>query len=339
MKIFLIFIGVCLAAGIGFMLFLMASFYFASPAGKPVDKEKPFGYFWGKFKKNKIYYASSAGSFTGGSELVDVDIDSFEQITYEYAKDKNRVYHKQYPLDVDLQTFHVDDNVPKDSKHVYWIDLSRDAERTAVVIEGADPESYHEIDGRSYWAKDRAHYFFNGKRVDEIDYDSFSFLSYAWGKDKARLYQLTDDRFNIIDANISDVVLIEPSVVRDDKHVYVSAYMHGDGDPDTLQLNAFDYQPGSELEILSDIHIRHHGKIYYYGLPTEIDATSFHPFLDADQRALMGFSKDKHSVYLYNTKLPHIDVATFTYDNYDFRDKDNHYDRNGQVITPLNENL
>ncbi len=329
MEIFLIIIGVCLVAGIGFMLFLMASFYFSSPAGKPIDKDKPFGYFWGKFNKNKIYYAS-------GAELGGVDTETFELVDYNYAKDKNCVYFKQYSIDVALATFYVDGNVPKDAGHVYYIDLNQEEEAIAFTIDGADPLSYQEIDGRSYWAKDHAHYFMKGKIIEVIDYDSFLFISDDWAKDKNNLYQLTEGGFNIVDADVSDITLLASAVVCDGKKVYVSAYMQGDGDQGTLQLNVFDYQFGSEIELLSDVHIRHNGKIYSYGLPTEIDADSFHPFLDANQQLLMGFSKDKNCVYLFNIKLPHIDVATFTYDSYDFRDKDNHYDRNGQVITPLN---
>jgi len=315
----------------------MGSFYFSSPAGKSIDKSKPFGYFWGKFSKNKIYYASSAGSFSGGTELVDVDIATFELIEYDYAKDKNRVYFKQSPIDVDVATFYVDNNVPKDKSHVYYIDMSRDKEPLASIIEVADPANYQEIEGHSYWAKDRAHYFMSGKIIEVIDYDSFSFISHGWAKDKKNLYQLTDDGFNIVDANVNEIKWLEGALVQDDKKVYVSAYMQGNSDPDTLQLNIFDYQASSEIELLSDVHVRHNGKIYYCGLPTEIDAASFRPFLDQGKRLLMGFSKDKNSVYLFNTKLPHIDAASFTYENYDFRDNNNHYDRNGQVVTPINE--
>jgi len=53
MKILLIIVGSCLALGVGFMLFLMGSFYFGSPVGKPVDPKKPFSFFWGKSGKSK----------------------------------------------------------------------------------------------------------------------------------------------------------------------------------------------------------------------------------------------------------------------------------------------
>jgi len=70
---------------------------------------------------------------------------------------------------------------------------------------------------------------------------------------------------------------------------------------------------------------------------TEIDAASFKPFINKDKTLILGYSKDKDNVYLYNKKLPHIDAASFRFDNDNFVDNDNHYDRNGDVITPLNE--
>jgi len=333
MNIFLILIGIGLVAGIGFMLYLSLGTYFASPAGKPFDPQNPFGYFWGKFNKDKLFYVPVGGSAADGIEVVGANTTSFEMLDEEYAKDKNRVYYQHTPIKVDLATFHVENKVPKDAQHVYYID----AAGGASVISGADPDSYHEIEHHPQWAKDRAHYFYNGQRVEGIDYEAFVLMSDAWAKDDRHLYQLTAQGVIPVDANVSEITLISPAVVRDEQRVYVSTEM---SDADELQMppfSAFEYQMGSALELLSNLHIRHNGVVYYCGIATDIDAVSFHPFIDHQGRLVIGFSKDKNSVYLFDRALPHIDAASFTYENNDFRDKDNHYDSNGEVITPLNE--
>ena len=338
MKTVLIIIGVCLALGFGFMLFLMASFYFSSPIGKAVNPNKTSGFFWGKFNKGKkIYYSGGGGNFSGGRELLGVDPNSFEIISYSYAKDKNTVYFEDSPIDVDLATFYVDeDYTPKDANHVYMLQKPVGEPAQALIIDGADPKTYQEVKNQPRWGKDHQHYFHETQKVD-VDYDSFVFLSRQWAKDKYALYQLTSEGFNLIEANVDALEFIYSTYVRDDKTVFFNGHMHGDDDPEGLIFRTFDYSPDSPLELISNAHIRHNGKIYYYGIATEIDAPSFKAFTHEEQRLLYGFSKDKHHVYQYNKILEHIDAASFIYQDDIFKDKNNHYDIHGKVITPLNE--
>jgi len=336
MQMLLIFIGSCLALGIVFMLFLMGSFYFNSPIGQPVDPKKPSNFFWGKFGSKKIYYATGDGNFSGGKELVGADPESFEVIENSYGKDKNHVYFENSLLDVDVETFYLDNDVPKDARYAYYLKDDQVKGWLALVIEEADPGTYHELDELPRWGKDKAHYFFENRKLD-VDYGSFTYLSHAWAKDRNNLYQLSEDGFNIIAADVNALNLVSDTVIRDSEQVIFNGYMHGDDDPEGRHLNKFEFHADSPLEVMSEAHIRHHGKIYYYGVLTEIDAASFKPFINNDKTLILGYSKDKDNVYLYNKKLAHIDARSFRYDNDNFVDNDNHYDRNGDVITPLNE--
>ena len=114
--------------------------------------------------------------------------------------------------------------------------------------------------------------------------------------------------------------------------------MHNDEDTETsLHLNIFDYHANSPLELMSDIHIRHNGVVYYYATPTEIDAASFQTFTAEKNKNVGGFAKDKNHVYRYDKVQEHMDAATFEYSNDNFVDKNNHYTWYGKAITPLNE--
>ena len=331
MKIFLIFLAISFLALLGFMLYLAVGFYFNNHAGKPIDPEKSGGYCWGKFDKQKIYFASGGMSSV---EIVGADIETFLVVNDLYAKDKNHIYFEgRQMIGVDVNTFYIDDSVVKDDKQVYFLPWGYDED--ILVVEGADPLTYKRLAEYSSWGKDHAHYYFGSFKLD-VDFDTFTFLGSAWAKDVNHLYRLTSEGVEIIDAHIDAIELISDDVVRDDERVFFNGYMQGDDDPEGSQLNSFKYNSNVPLEILSDAHIRHDGRIYYYGLPTDIDAESFRAFTHEGKRLLCGYSKDKNHVYLHNKKLESIDAATFTYDHNDnFVDKNNHYDTRGNVITPL----
>ena len=332
-------IVIVFALGIGAMVLFFASFYFMSPIGKPVNKNKSRNYNWGKFSKNRIFYSVGGGSLSGGTELTNVDIPSFEVIDTHYAKDKNTVYFEYDPIDVDLDTFYVgDDYLPRDAKHVYLIENNYgDQPSVALPVEDADPKTYQRSDIRSDWGKDSKRVYYKTKAVD-VDYDSFEILSHSWARDKNQLLQLSDDGFKIILTGITDFEFLDNGYLRANHTIYYSGHLPGDSDPEGLVLRSIPIQPSSKYEFLSDAHILYNDIIHYYCEPTEIDPSSFKPFNHPNEnRLIFGFSKDKNHVYMYNQILDHIDAPSFIYQDDIFKDKYNHYNIRGEVQTPISE--
>ena len=318
----------CLAVGLVVLSWL---FYWRKSIGQPVDPSMPYGYFFDKKNPAKVCYFAGGLDSAKPKVLLGADVASFKVINYVFARDQKRVYFKHLPIDADVRSFYVDhNNVARDLFNVYYIDQSVNDEAALRIMDGADPSTYHAIAGWDSWGKDKAHYFFKHKQLD-ADYESFEFLSSFWARDKLRIYHLNGEGIHPIEVDAASITLLNKNVIQEAKHIYFSGGMPGDDDPQGIQLNSFDYNPASPVEMLSEWHIRHNNKIYYCGIETDIDAESFQVFLVAG-RLFHGFSKDKSFVYKFNKKITHIDVASFRVVGDTIRDKYNRYDVDGDIF-------
>ncbi len=148
------------------------------------------------------------------------DLDTYVVLGQGYAKDKNHVYFMGQPLEgADPESFMI---VARDNEHVYWgsqempgLNLSsfqqissryyRDDDSVyhmfyyecyyscpPMKIEGADPDSFEEMD--SYFARDKSRVYLLGKPVDGVDRGSFEIVKsdydqfYFVGKDKDHVF-------------------------------------------------------------------------------------------------------------------------------------------------------
>ena len=307
----------------------MGLIYYRRALGKPVDPNKTAGYYFGRFNSAKIYYAAKRAGQV--AELVGADADTFKVINYEYAKDKSRVYYKSIALEADPATFCLDEEgLPKDFNSVFFIEEQPDGQVVSRIIEDAAPVTYTKIKNHRNWGKDHAHFFFKNKKLD-VDFKSFEFINSVWAKDKDRVYQLNEEGVTAIGANVSNLRVLNEHFLCDKQHVYFSGEMPGEEELVGIQLNRFAYELSSPIEFLSECHLRNNNKIYFCGLETEIDSSSFQPFL-VRGKLFHGFSKDQYFVYKYNKKLTHIDVQSFRVIGEVMRDKHNRYDVDGDIF-------
>ena len=322
-------IAVCLVLGL--IVYLLIRLCFARSMGKPVDPRMSLRYVHGKFNSNKIYYAKGEYDLADMRALIGVDVASLKIMSSSYAKDKHRVYFQNEPIDVDPASFYLDEQgVPKDFRNVYVIHIHPDGHASAQIIEDAAPVTYKKLHDHVHWGKDHAHYYYKDKKVD-VDSESFVFLSPFWAKDKARVYRLCEQGPQIVNADVDTFKLMNDNFAQDRQSVFFSGNMPGEEDPKGFQLNSFNYEPDATLEFLSEYHIRHNNKIYYCGLITDIESSSFQTFL-SHGKLFHGFSKDSLYVYKYNKKLRHIDAPSFRVSNDVMRDKYNRYDAEGDIF-------
>ncbi|MBY0435214.1 MAG: DKNYY domain-containing protein, partial [Cyclobacteriaceae bacterium] len=190
MKIFFI------AIGIVFIVSVIVIVLFFLRIGKPVNETLSKSYYH-HYWKDKIIYSPLGNWFELGYTELDTDPTKFVVIAEHFAKDDSTVFwdNKKVPH-VDLATFWVDKGgIPKDASHVYY---NKQYEPKLVVVEGADPKSYHRMNrlDDQYldldWAKDDFNYFFKGVKVD-VDYKTFKRLNETLAIDSNFIYTVNYD--------------------------------------------------------------------------------------------------------------------------------------------------
>jgi len=320
------------------VLALPTLFYINNPAGGAINPEVTENYRIGKWNKNKVYHSSGGGFMSLGREIIGTTPKNFQPINGYYAKDGNHVYFEYSRIDVDYNSFYLDGYIPKDKNHVYYrhnfkhnpISIGQ-----APIIEGADPKTYKELESYTYWGKDKTHYYFKTQRIN-ADYASFEFIDRLWAKDKNFVYLLNGLGIEKTMLDIATFKQIHDNHSQDDKQIVFAGWVEGEPTPVHITL---PLTPGSSIEVLSSIHLKHDNKIYLRGTPFDVDIDSFHAFI-FDEETLStndGFSKDKNHVYLYDKVLKEADPETFTITNGRPKDKNNEYWENGKIRPKIKE--
>ena len=141
--------------------------------GADIQTFKNLDYFYAKDKNNVYYY---------GEKLNGVDPVTFKILDYSYTKDKNFVYHYRDRLDgVDPLTFKIlDHDYAKDKNNVYY---------NLEILAGADSASF-KILNFSY-AKDKNNVYYNGNKIE------FMLQRYALGSPwiKEYMHYLEENHF------------------------------------------------------------------------------------------------------------------------------------------------
>lgn len=115
--------------------------------GKPVDKQKSGSYFIDS--KGKIAYCQNGNWFSLGVLPMNADAKSFQVLAEDIAKDKDSVYFRNMTQKlVERNSFYVDNEIPKDRLHVYYIDQVLGFN----IIKDADPKTYELVKGHINWA-------------------------------------------------------------------------------------------------------------------------------------------------------------------------------------------
>jgi hypothetical protein len=151
-----------------------------------------------------------------------LDVASFEALSEEYTRDKNRVYFKvispgefivRILPDADPATFNVlATHIARDKNHVWYYDR---------IQPGADPASLVLVDGGQVFKdKDSVHYGYD--KIAGADPASFRHIGSAYYADKNRVYWCTDP---IADADPATFEVLDDSFVATDK---TSVYRSGE---------------------------------------------------------------------------------------------------------------
>lgn len=211
-----------------FLAFVLMSFCISCKeyfVGKPVDKQKSGSYFIDS--KRKIVYCQGGSWFGVGTAHMDyADPKSFEVLAEDIAKDKDSVYFRNMTQKlVDRNSFYVDNEIPKDRLHVYYIDQTLGF----GIIKGADPKTYELVKDHINWARDKDHYFY-ADRIINADRNTFAFINDYFLKDKDSVYVSPNiGKFKSILPNHGNVEAINKQYIRIGNTIYFPPFRQDSG--------------------------------------------------------------------------------------------------------------
>lgn len=224
---------------------------------------------------------SKFGPFTTAEGL---DVASFEALSEEYTRDKNRVYFKVISpgefivivlKDADPATFEVlATHVVRDKNHVWYYDriqTGADPASTVLVdggrvfkdkdsvhygydkIAGADPVSFRHL-GSAYYA-DKNRVYWGPDPVPDADPATFGVLGDSFiGKDSAGAYR-SGERLPGVDAASLELILHNPSgfqVYSDKSGIYVNRMAFPRSKPGDVEVIDNDSVKGGDLVFTVD---------------------------------------------------------------------------------------
>ena len=136
--------------------------------------------------KSGVYYAGK-----GRNKIENADIDSFETLKWDYARDKNHVYnHGQILEGFNSESFAVLTEAkgwPTDEKPVYIKDKNQ-VRLHDQTLEEADPATFQLMKG-GYYAKDKNNIYWYGSILNGADVASFKVVGEAMAEDKNKKYR------------------------------------------------------------------------------------------------------------------------------------------------------
>ena len=282
--------------------------------GKPIDKQKSGSYFIDS--KGQIAYCQNGNWFSLGISQMQADARSFEVLSEDIAKDKNAVYFRgTIQKLVDKNSFYVDNQIPKDRLHVYYIDQALGFQ----IIQGADPKTYEPVKDHINWARDKDHYFYSNDMI-RADRKTFSFVNDYFLKDKDSVYVSPNiGAFRAVAANLGKVETINKYYIRIDNTIYYPPFQQG-SDVVTMPFNTIQ-----TIRVLDQDHINVNNKsILFRGNKFKyelVDASSFELFPTDEKYDSYGsnsYSKDKSYVYYNQEIIPGADLKTFIPIGHDF---------------------
>ncbi|OPB89587.1 hypothetical protein BAS06_04310 [Elizabethkingia miricola] len=312
-----------------FLAFVLLSFCISCKeyfVGKPVDKQKSGSYFIDS--KRKIVYCQGGSWFGVGIAHMDyADSKSFEVLAEDIAKDKDSVYFRNMTQKlVDRNSFYVDNEIPKDRLHVYYIDQVLGFN----IIKGADPKTYELVKDHINWARDKDHYFYSDRMIN-ADRNTFAFVNDYFLKDKDSVYVSPNiGKFKSILPNHGNVEAINKQYIRIGNTIYFPPFRQG-SEVVTSLFDKIDKIRVINQDIIgiNNSTILSRGKKFKYN---NVDVNSFQLFpIDKKNSAYADnpYSKDKNNVYYDEEVIPGADVKSFILmDNNFGKDSKNAYYKN-----------
>lgn len=224
---------------------------------QPPNSLEDSGYY---IRRTKVFYYPGFG-LSEPFEIEGADVDSFEVIDENYARDVRRVYHDGVPVsDSDPATFEIVDhyfardsrhvylngvihsndptnfenvagNIYRDSQHIYWsTEPISDDPSNLVILDGSDSYTYF---------KDSTTIFIQGNPLQGADLATFSILKDAYSRDALHIFYFDQ---TISNADLTSFEIIDSPYARDAVHVYFMESNILDADPDTFQILNLNFQ-------------------------------------------------------------------------------------------------
>lgn len=273
------------------ILFFLSS---CKPNGKLINEKKSTSYFISN--NGKLTYCFHGNLFELGETVFKANIESFEILTEEIAKDKYYVYYegKKQP-NIDTKSFYIENDIPKDKNYAYTYDYN------LIPLKYVDAKSYESLanDYESSWSRDCKNYYRNEKKVD-VDRESFVLVNKWFSKDKNKTYVDFSERFFPIFNNSLNISKITSEYIKKNNSVY---YVSIDG---IIHIEKNDFDEIKNIRILNKDIICINNKVIVNGKSikfSKVDTKSFKII----GKQTGWFTKDQHHVY-YDQLV--IDKAT-----------------------------
>lgn len=262
---------------------------------KPVEEKISESYVK---KAGSIYYKDGDKL----KKLQEADVSSFRPLAEDIAKDRNTVYFQQFRQSgVDRVSFTVTPNgALKDKNHVY-LRVYNDTLAFRILY-NVDRASYDLYKGRSKWAYDRGHVYYDFSRPVEVDRRTFSFLNSVFMKDKNYLYYMAPhDSLIKKKADIRYLVSLNDFYVRDGSRIY---FIDGNNFD---KIDEIPFHEVRSIRLWGEAYLSVDGKLYFSGNLVDGGRVDLKRF-----RKISGvYYTDGHSVYCEGNAVKGADLKTF----------------------------
>ena len=252
---------------------------------------------------NQAYYDGKRIDGADSASFVILDSDKYGHSTSTYAKDRSHFYYigavVKGVISDNLKRVDID-------RDIYWLN-STQVIYDNMILPGADPDHFFGFEGDRYngwtYSISNKQYFVytQGKRLPDVDRESFTPLNEIVAKDKSHIYER--DKIILAEAEADSFELLEGhSFGKDKNHIY---YLNH------LQPFAIKDIDRKSFEILDESYLRDKNHVYFIHRYKSIE------------------------------KLDKIDLASFEVTNYDestsshARDK-NHYYYDEKIVGDRN---
>ncbi|STF08858.1 DKNYY domain-containing protein [Elizabethkingia anophelis] len=240
---------------------------------------------------------------------MNADAKSFQVLAEDIAKDKDSVYFRNMTQKlVDRNSFYVDNEIPKDRLHVYYIDQVLGF----GIIKGADPKTYELVKDHINWARDKDHYFYADRMIN-ADRNTFAFINDYFLKDKDSVYVSPNiGKFKSILPNSGNVEAINKQYIRIGNTIYFPSFRE-DSEVVTNSFDKIEKIRGINQDMIGIIITRYYqeAKSLNTIMLMSVPSNCFLLIKKNSAYAYPPYSKDKNNVYYDEEIIPEADVKSF----------------------------
>lgn len=278
--------------------------------GRLVDEKKSDSYFITSDKQ--ILFCPNGNWFALGVDTMQADVKTFKILSNNIAEDKSFIFYKGQPQKhVQRNSFYIENEIPKDQLHAYYIDEALGF----IIIKNADSKTFEYLKGNGQWARDKNRYFLHWKMIN-VDRKTFAFINTVFSEDKDSIYISPDfGNFQSVMPNPGGSKSINDQYIKTGKNIYF-IYVHPDP---KLMISTFDTirqvrSINQNVICANNETIISYGKKFKYN---HVDINSFQLFKPIKEQGQQSdfldnrYSKDKNNVYYEGEIVSRANVHTY----------------------------